>query len=74
MQTLRLYKYIECFNFWTINVKYIIVYIFWMEMSQRINLWHHILLRILFFWENCNNNNKNLDPKFIGRSNKNSFG
>ena len=57
-------NYIECCNFWTINAKYIIVYIFGKEMSQRVHYWHLILLRILIFWENCNNNKTFLTENF----------
>ena len=47
-------KHIKCCNFQTITVMYIKVYIFWMEISHRINFWYHILLKMLFFfcWEN----------------------
>ena len=45
-------KYIESGNFWTINEKYIIVYIYEKEMSQIIHFWHQILQKIQISWEN----------------------
>ena len=39
-------------NFWTITVMYIQVYIFGMEMSQRIDFWYQISLKMSNFWQN----------------------
>ena len=43
-------------NFWTITVMYIQVYIFEMEMSQRIHFWYQISLKISIFWQNGKKN------------------
>ena len=49
-------KNIARLNFLIIIVMYIKVYIFRMEMSQRICFWYQILPKMLIFWENGKKN------------------
>ena len=61
-------KHIECYNFQTISVMYIKVYISGMEMSQRIHFWYQILLKMVIFWENGKNHL--FGQKFLWQANK----
>ena len=65
------FKHIECCNFQTITVMYLKVYIFGMEMSQRIHFWLQIFLKMMIFLKNGKNHF--FGQNFLWQANKNSF-
>ena len=51
---------------------YIKVYIFGIEMSQRIHFWYQILLKLTIFWEN-GKKNYFFGNKILGQPTKHNF-